>query len=177
MLPLLWGKGTPSFEGKAFSAEELICYPRPTQDPIPIMVGGSGEKRTLRLVAEHANACNLFGDPETVKGKVEALHQHCAAVNRDPNEINVTHLLTTLAASDTKSLRATIEMLRSGNTTAEQYAERSNAGTVEDLIELFSAYSSAGADHSIVALPDVALERSIETFGEIIASFGLSQPD
>ena len=172
MLPLLWGKGTPSFEGKTFSAKELICYPRPIQDRIPIMVGGSGEKKTLRLVAKYADACNLFGDSETVRHKVEVLRQHCAELNRDPDEITVTHLLTTLAAGDTKSLRERIEQLRGRNTSAEQYADRSNAGTVEDLIGLFSAYSAAGAGHSIIALPDVALEGSIETFGEIIASFG-----
>ena len=172
MLPLLWGKGTPSFEGKTFTAKELICYPRPIQDRIPIMVGGSGEKKTLRLVAKYADACNLFGDSETVRGKVEVLRRHCSDLGRDPDEITVTHLLTTLAAGDTKSLRERIEKLRGRNTSAEQYADRSNAGTVEDLIELFAAYSLAGADHSIVALPDVAMDGSIETFGEIVASFG-----
>ena len=166
MLPLLWGKGTPSFEGKTFSAKELICYPRPIQDRIPIMVGGSGEKKTLRLVA--CRRLQPFGDSETAK--VEVLRRHCSDLGRDPDE-TVTHLLTTLAAGDTKSLRERIEKLRARNTSAEQYAERANAGTVEDLIGLFSAYSAAGAGHSIVALPDVALEGSIETFGEIIASF------
>ena len=98
LLPLLWGKGTPGFEGKTFSAAELISYPRPIQDQIPIIVGGSGELKTLRLVAEYANACNLFGDPETIRRKLEVLHRHCADVGRDPGEIMVTHLINTLAA-------------------------------------------------------------------------------
>ena len=64
MLPLLWGKGSPSFSGTTFSAPELICYPRPIQDPIPILIGGSGERRTLRLVARYGDACNLLGLPD-----------------------------------------------------------------------------------------------------------------
>jgi alkanesulfonate monooxygenase SsuD/methylene tetrahydromethanopterin reductase-like flavin-dependent oxidoreductase (luciferase family) len=105
LLPLLWGKGTPGFEGKTFSAAELISYPRPIQDQIPIIVGGSGELKTLRLVAEYANACNLFGDPETIRRKLEVLHRHCADVGRDPGEIMVTHLINTMAAPDSEALR------------------------------------------------------------------------
>ncbi len=171
MLPLLWGKGTPGFEGKTFSAAELISYPRPIQDPIPIMVGGSGELKTLRLVAEYADACNLFGDPNTIRHKVEVLRRHCADLDRDPSEIRVTHLITAMAASDPGALRERIGSLRGRNQTVEQYAKQNNAGTVDDLIGLFSTYSEAGADHSIVALPDVAMERSIETFAEVITFF------
>ena len=174
MLPLLWGKGTPAFEGKTFSAAELISYPRPIQDPIPIMVGGSGEMKTLRLVAEYADACNLFGEPKTIGHKVEVLHRHCADVDRDPREITVSHLITTMAAPDPEALRERIGVLRGRNQTVEHYAKQNNAGTVDDLVGLFSAFSEAGADHSIVALPDVAMEGSIETFAEVITSFLVS---
>ena len=92
MLPLLWGKGSPGFEGKVFQAEELTCYPRPIQDHIPILVGGAGERKTLRLVAQYADACNVFGTPERVHSKVEVLHEHCESLERDPEEIEVTHL-------------------------------------------------------------------------------------
>lgn len=174
MLPLLWGKGTPTFEGKTYSTGELVSYPRPIPDPIPIMVGGSGERKTLRLVAKYADAANLFGDPATIRKKVDVLHQHCADVNRDPKEITVTHLITAVAATDSETLRQRIGVLRGRNQTGEQFAERNNAGTVEDLVELFSAYSAEGADHSIVVLPDVALDGSIETFADVIAAFASS---
>ena len=170
MLPLLWGKGTPSFEDKTFSAAELISYPRPIQDPIPIMVGGSGEKKTLRLVAQYADACNLFGDPDTIRHKVEVLERHCANVERDPGEIKVTHLLSAMAAPDPKALRSRVDRLRDRNTSVEEFSARHGAGTPDDLVGLFSSYASAGAQHSIVALPDVAMEGSIETFGDVIAA-------
>ena len=59
----MWGKGTPRFEGRRITVPAATCYPRPLQEHVPILVGGSGERRTLRLVARHADACNLFGDP------------------------------------------------------------------------------------------------------------------
>ena len=71
---------------------EAICYPRPLQERIPIIVGGSGERRTLRLVARHADGCNLFGDPDVIAHKVAVLHRHCEAEGRDPAEIIVTQL-------------------------------------------------------------------------------------
>ena len=172
MLPLLWGKGTPAFEGKHVRSPELICYPRPVQDRIPILVGGGGEKRTLRLVAEYADACNVFGDPSTVRHKTEILGRHCAELGRDPEQVEVTHLANALAATDREALAERVELLRGRNTTAEQFMKRNNAGTVEDLTELFGSYSAAGADHSIVALPDVAEPGSIETFGDVIGALG-----
>ena len=85
LLPLMWGSGSPRFEGRTITVEEATCYPRPLQEHVPILVGGSGERRTLRLVARHADACNLFGDPEIVRHKVGVLHEHCAAEGRDPD--------------------------------------------------------------------------------------------
>ena len=92
LLPLLWGPGSPRFEGRTLTVSEAVCYPRPLQERIPIMVGGSGEKRTLRLVARHADACNLVGDVDRVRHKLAVLREHCAAEERDPAEIEVTHL-------------------------------------------------------------------------------------
>jgi alkanesulfonate monooxygenase SsuD/methylene tetrahydromethanopterin reductase-like flavin-dependent oxidoreductase (luciferase family)/predicted kinase len=171
MLPLLWGKGTPEFAGDLIQSPELVCYPRPIQDPIPILVGGGGEKKTLRLVAQYANACNVFGDPGRVEHKVKVLVSHCDDLERDRAEVEVTHLTNALAATDRQILRERVDRLRDRNTTAETFMKRHNAGTVDDLVSLFAAYSAAGADHSIVAIPDVWEEGSIETFGEVIAGF------
>lgn len=171
MLPLLWGPGTPEFRGSHIDSPGLISYPRPIQDPIPIMIGGGGEKRTLRLVAKYADMCNVFGDPERVRHKVEVLRRHCEVVDRNPLEVEVTHLTNALAAADRKTLRTTVDRLRDRNTTPEAYMKRNNAGTIDDLENLFVAYASAGAGHSIVAIPDVEDEGSIEAFGDVIARF------
>jgi F420-dependent oxidoreductase-like protein len=174
MLPLLWGKGTPAYHGELIDAPSLVCYPRPVQDSIPILIGGSGERKTLRLVAEYADACNLFGDPDRIRHKVEVLEAHCAAVERDPSEIEVTHLTSALAAPDRQSLRDRIEAMRERNTPSDSYMRRVNAGTIDDLETLFSRYREAGAANSIVSLPDVAAPGSIEAFGDLIARFDSS---
>ena len=168
MLPLLWGKGSPWFSGVTFSAPELICYPRPIQDHIPILIGGSGEKRTLRLVAQYADACNLFGRPEVIRRKVDVLHRHCAEIDRNPDQIEVSHLVDVMTAMDRNSLRERVDQLRGRNMTAEAYMGRHNAGTVADHLDHIAGYRAAGASHSIVAMPDVHLEGSIEAFGEVI---------
>jgi F420-dependent oxidoreductase-like protein len=170
MLPLLWGKGSPSFSGTTFSAPELICYPRPIQDPIPILIGGSGERRTLRLVARYGDACNLLGRPEVVRRKIEVLHDHCADIERDPKEVEVTHLVDLLAAPDRGTLRDRVEQLRGRNMSAEAFMARYNAGVTEDQVDHIAGYRAAGATHSMVAMPDVHLEGSIEAFGEVIGA-------
>jgi len=92
LFPLMWGPGSPSFEGRTITVPEAVCYPRPVQAHVPVMVGGGGERKTLKLVAKYADACNVFGDAATVRHKVEVLQKHCAAVDRDPAEITVTQL-------------------------------------------------------------------------------------
>ena len=92
LLPLMWGKGAPRFEGRAITVAEAICYPRPLQEHVPILVGGSGERRTLRLVAQHADACNLFGDPDRCATRSRCCTGTARRSGRDPAAITVTHL-------------------------------------------------------------------------------------
>lgn len=168
MLPLLWGKGTPSYEGNHIVAKELVCYPRPIQDRIPVLIGGSGEKKTLRLVAQYGDAANVFGDPERVRHKVSVLREHCADVDRNPDEIEVTHLTNAFSARDRGELIGRANELRDRNQTAENFIKSNGGGTVEQLVERFTEYDESGATHTIVALPDVAHVGSIETFGDVI---------
>jgi alkanesulfonate monooxygenase SsuD/methylene tetrahydromethanopterin reductase-like flavin-dependent oxidoreductase (luciferase family) len=152
LLPLLWGKGSPRFEGRTITVSEAICYPRPLQERVPILVGGSGERRTLRLVARYADACNLFGDAAVVRHKIEALHRHCADVDRNPSEVTVTNLT-----------RA--QVIGSGD---ERPAE--HAGTRDEQIGRYRTFAEAGVQTAIVSLPDVA-EGGIERFAPVIAAF------
>ncbi|PZR52891.1 LLM class F420-dependent oxidoreductase [Xylanimonas oleitrophica] len=80
------------FEGKHYRLAETLNRPQPLSRP-EIMIGGSGEKKTLRLVAQHADACNLFAsDPDTLRHKLDVLRAHCDDVGRDFSEIRVTTL-------------------------------------------------------------------------------------
>jgi F420-dependent oxidoreductase-like protein len=82
------------FEGKHYRLEGALNNPQPIRGDIPILIGGSGERKTLRLVAQYADACNLFGDAEQVRHLLGVLEQHCEEVGRDPAEITKTKLGT-----------------------------------------------------------------------------------
>ena len=171
LLPLLWGPGSPSFEGHVLSVPEAICYPRPLQEHVPILVGGSGERRTLRLVAEHADACNLFGDPATVRHKVEVLSRHCEDVGRDPAEVRVTQLSTALTGATRAEVDTAVAALKPKRSSPEAYATAVNAGTIADHVGRFRELADAGVQTAIVNLPDLAGTAPIERFAEIITAF------
>lgn len=170
LLPLLWGPGSPRFEGKTIIVEEAMCYPRPIRERIPILVGGGGERRTLRLVAELADECNLFGTPADVAAKLEVLDRHCRDVGRNRNEISVTHFGPALIAGDPRELRAEIERLRPAGTDGREFAARVNAGTLDDHRRRCEAYAAVGVDEVIVGPVDMA-EDAIRSYAPLIGSF------
>jgi F420-dependent oxidoreductase-like protein len=90
----MWSDDNGPFEGKHYRLAETLCSPAPVSSPRPrIMIGGGGERKTLRLVAQYADACNFFGGPEQVAEKIEVLRRHCDALGRDIRDIEVTALL------------------------------------------------------------------------------------
>jgi F420-dependent oxidoreductase-like protein len=171
LLPLAWGPGSPSFTGAVTTVPEAICYPRPVQEHIPILVGGSGERRTLRLAARYADACNLFGDPLTVERKVAVLAAHCADAGRDVTEVRVTHLSSAVTASSRRELDAVVYRMGRDSAERQAAAERFGAGTVEDQIGRYRLLADAGVQTAIVALRHVAEPGSLEAFGAVIAAF------
>ena len=84
----------PTFEGRHYRIQRVLNNPKPIRGRIPVLIGGGGEKRTLKLVAQYGDACNLFGDPDAVRHKLDVLERHCADVGRDPAEITKTILYT-----------------------------------------------------------------------------------
>ena len=77
----MWSDDDGPFDGRHYQLAETLCRPRPVSSPRPrIMIGGGGERKTLRLVAQYADACNFFGGPDEVAHKVDVLRRHCDAV-------------------------------------------------------------------------------------------------
>ncbi len=148
-----------------------MCYPRPLQAHVPILVGGNGEQRTLKLAAQYADACNLIGDVDTVTRKVRALHAHCDALGRAHEQVDITHLSTTLVGRDSAEVDALIEQLKPKRRSAERYSARVNAGTVDDQIGRFRALADAAVSDAIVSFPDLGSIAPIERFGQVIAAF------
>jgi F420-dependent oxidoreductase-like protein len=153
LLPLLWGPGAPRFEGRTITVAEAVCYPRPLQERVPILVGGSGERRTLKLVAQHADLCNFFGEPDSVRRKLAVLHDHCAAVGRDPAQITVTQLGAARVIADGEP------------------REGRGAATVQEHIGRYRELAEAGVQSAIVGLADSAGPESVRRFADVIAAF------
>jgi len=90
----MWSDDNGPYNGKHYQLAETLCSPLPVSAPRPrILIGGSGERKTLRLVAQYADACNLFGDANVIDHKLAVLRRHCDDVGRDPAEIEVTALI------------------------------------------------------------------------------------
>jgi F420-dependent oxidoreductase-like protein len=106
----LWTQHLTDFDGRYYQLKEARCEPKPIQQPHPpFVIGGSGEQLTLRVAAQYADIWNITGpDVETFRHKVRVLHDHCAAVGRDPGEIE----LSVQARINYDDLPATVEALK-----------------------------------------------------------------
>jgi alkanesulfonate monooxygenase SsuD/methylene tetrahydromethanopterin reductase-like flavin-dependent oxidoreductase (luciferase family) len=144
----------------------------PVQKPRPpIMVGGSGEKATLRIVAQYADFCNVGGDPATVAHKASVLRRHCLDAGRDPAEVAVTHLSTALVAGDPAELEREVARRRPARGHA-RWAAWTNPGTVEDHVLRVRRLQQCGVQHVIVSLAGVWDSAAVDRFGEVISAFG-----
>lgn len=115
----MWSEHDGPFDGRHYRLAETVNVPQPLRRPHPpIMVGGSGERKTLRLVAEYADACNLFANPAqggapAVAAKLAVLNEHCERIGRDPKEIRKTVLYTgPVDVSTSAGGEALVEALR-----------------------------------------------------------------
>lgn len=106
----MWSDDDGPYEGRHFRLAETVCVPPPVQRPHPpILIGGSGERKTLRLVARHADACNLFGESvDVVRHKLEVLRGHCDAIGRDYDAIEKTMIAMGDPVGDTDAFVASM---------------------------------------------------------------------
>lgn len=85
----------PTFAGQYYKIQGALNFPRPVAGKMPLMIGGGGEKRTLRMVARFADISNMFGDAETLRRKIDVLNRYCEECGREPREITNTALVVT----------------------------------------------------------------------------------
>jgi F420-dependent oxidoreductase-like protein len=170
LLPMMWGPGGKPFHGRVLEVPDTSCYPRPLQERIPILVGGSGERRTLQLVAAGADACNLFGEPDAVRRKVAVLAGHCEALGRDPATVSVSHLSTVLVGHDPAQVKHLVEATRPPKVSTERHARAVNAGTVEQHVTRVGRLVDAGVDHLVVSLTDAADAGAVDRYGSVITA-------
>jgi F420-dependent oxidoreductase-like protein len=98
----MWSDDNGPYRGKHFNLEETLCSPQPVSRPRPpILIGGSGEKKTLRLVAQYADAVNIITSPDQFAHKIDVLRRHCDDLGRDPNEIDISVMYRDIAPDAT----------------------------------------------------------------------------
>src|ERR687888_1784181 len=149
-----------SFNGKYYQIHNAYCNPKPIQKPSPpILVGGSGERKTLRIVAKYADACNLLGSAETVKRKLNILKEHCKSVGRDYDSILKTKLDLVVIDNDMEMANKRIKQIFKA-LPEEQIREFVIYGTPEEVLRQIELLEEVGIQYLIVDLdPSRELEE------------------
>jgi F420-dependent oxidoreductase-like protein len=157
-----------SFNGKYYQIHNAYCNPKPIQKPSPpILVGGSGERKTLKIVAKYADACNLFGSAETVKRKLNILKDHCKSVGRDYDSILKTKLGIIVVDDDKQMAEKKIKQIFKGMP-EEQIREFAIYGTPEDLLRQIELLEQAGIQYLIVDLDPSRELEALDVFANKI---------
>jgi alkanesulfonate monooxygenase SsuD/methylene tetrahydromethanopterin reductase-like flavin-dependent oxidoreductase (luciferase family) len=153
---LLDGGEVTSPAGGRYAFDALRLSPPPVQAHVPIMVGGSGERKTLRIVAQHADMWNAFGSPETLARKDAILREHCLAVGRDQAEIERSvGCKITIRSTEAEAERVRRALLEHNRTPLERVANDETfwTGTPEHIAEILVAYRRVGFHTFISELP------------------------
>jgi F420-dependent oxidoreductase-like protein len=141
-----------SFSGTHFRLDHARNLPRPVQPGGPrIMIGGGGEKRTLRLVARYADMCNVTGDAGTLARKIEVLRRHCAEAGRDPAEVAVTWMTPLILTTSSQNTAEMHQMLAASGSPEETAGF--TVGQPHQIPGLVAGHIEAGADEVIFSLP------------------------
>jgi alkanesulfonate monooxygenase len=138
----MWSESDAAFEGAHYTLGSTLNAPQPIRRPHPpILIGGGGEKKTLRLVARYAQACNLFAGPE-LERKLDILRTHCEEVGRDYDSIQ-------------KTVMGTLD-------------PGANGEKAEELLEQLRGYAALGVTHIQAMVPGMERIRPLELLGELV---------
>jgi F420-dependent oxidoreductase-like protein len=168
---------TTTFSGTWFSTVDALNSPKPIQaGGPPILIGGSGERKTLRMVAQYADACNVFGDPETVRRLMGVLDQHCATLGRDPKEICRTRLAT-IAVGRTQEDAEDLLATRFGGVRPRDLPQEVQArlnsmmiyGDADAVGEQVQALLDAGLDGIVLNMPNSHELDAIALAAEVLS--------
>jgi len=161
-----------SFNGKYYQIRNAYCNPKPIQKPSPpILVGGGGERKTLKIVAKYADACNLFGSAETIKRKLNILKEHCKTIGRDYDSILKTKLAIIVVDDDKQTSEKKIEQIFKGMP-EEQIREFAIYGTPEDVLGQIELFEQVDIQYLIVDLDPTRELEALDVFAnKIIKKF------
>ncbi len=140
----LFSQTASNFDGRFYQLKNAPLEPKPVQDKLPLMIGGGGEKVTLKITARYADEWNVWGTVDTLIHKMKILDQHCESIGRDPGEIQRSAVALMFLTDD-----ETFAKKMNKNTQA------TIAGNVNQVQDVIGAYKEAGVDELIV--PDFTM--------------------
>ncbi len=146
VIKALFSDTSANFKGRRYQLTDASLEPKPLQNPLPLLIGGGGEKVTLRITARWADEWNVWGTPETLAHKMRILDDHCAAIGRDPATIQRSAVALLFMSDDA----AFVEKMR-----ANPPPQASIIGSVEEVRDTVQRYAEIGVDELIV--PDFTL--------------------
>ena len=135
-----------SFNGEHYQLQDAPLEPKPQQTKMPLMIGGGGEKRTLKITAQYADEWNVWGDVDILRHKMGVLDQHCESVGRDPQEIERSAVALLFLSDNEKYLKRIREA---------DIASPTIIGNVDEVIEIVSKLKEIGVKELII--PDFTL--------------------
>jgi F420-dependent oxidoreductase-like protein len=164
ILLAMWTQEEAVFEGRYYRVRGAINQPKGVQKPhIPLTIGGGGEKVTLRLVAQYADACNIGGDPATIRHKLAVLKRHCEDLGRDYNSIRRTTLIDDCAIAETEE-EAIAKLSPAQRAQLDELRSEALIGTPAMLRARLAEYEEAGIQEMIVRFVDAPAPESLRLF-------------
>lgn len=162
ILLAMWTQEEATFEGKSYMVRGAINQPKGVQQPhIPLLIAGNGEQVTLKLVAQYGDACNIHGDPATLKNKFRVLKEHCETVGRDYQSIHRTSgSYCVLEETDEQALAKVPERVRA------VFGNAALIGSRATIRERIAAYEDAGVQELLIRFPGTDQRAAIQRFAE-----------
>jgi alkanesulfonate monooxygenase SsuD/methylene tetrahydromethanopterin reductase-like flavin-dependent oxidoreductase (luciferase family) len=159
-----------SHEGRFYTLNDALCLPRPVQDHLPILIGGSGKRKTLRTVALRADGWNTSGTVETVRENDAVLREHCGAVGRDEAAIERTVSFPIVIRASAEEAADRLVALRAHNGLETDFDTPKLVGPPDEIAAFLRPYVDLGFRHVIARLPAPYDRETIERIGEVRAA-------
>jgi len=171
VMRLLWTTPVADFAGRYYRLEAARGEPKPLQARLPLLLGGRGERRTLRTVARHADRWNGSGSVEMLTRSIEVLHGHCAELGRDPASISLTVMNEFHLTADAADARRRLDGVAAfRGITPDEARRRVWIGGVDEIAEMVGAFAAAGFDEAILGLNPPYGEATLEMLAQAHAA-------
>jgi alkanesulfonate monooxygenase SsuD/methylene tetrahydromethanopterin reductase-like flavin-dependent oxidoreductase (luciferase family) len=154
-------------DGPRYRMHDALCEPRPIQPHLPILIGGSGRQKTLRTVAERADAWNTAGSLDEVRDAVETLRRHCDAIGRDIRDIEMTLSFPIVLRDDADAARARLGELLDANGVPFDDFDGFLVGSPDEVSEAIRPYLGLGFETVIVRMPAPYDRETIDRMAEV----------